>query len=50
MIILQLISLLDNFQYFYLLDLLAFAYLFILSVLKVKNYLKKDLRINISMM
>ena len=31
-------------------ELLAFAYLLILSGIKVKNYLKKDLRINILMM
>ena len=40
MIILQLIFLLDYFQYFYLLDLYAFTCLLILSGLKVKNYLK----------
>ena len=38
------------FQYLCLLELLAFAYLLILSGLKVKNYLKKDLRIDILMM
>ena len=32
--------LLDYFQYFYLLELFALAYLFILSGLKAKNYLK----------
>ena len=40
MIILQLIFLFDYFQYFYLLDLLVFAYSLILSGLKVKNCLK----------
>ena len=38
------------FQYLCLLELLTFAYLLILSGLKIKNYLKKDLRINILMM
>ena len=38
------------FQYLCLLELLAFAYLLILSGLKVKNYLKEDLKINILMM
>ena len=38
------------FQYLCLLELLALAYLLILSGLKVKNYLKKDFRINILMM
>ena len=42
--------LLVYFKYLCLLELLAFAYLLILSGLKVKNYLKKDLRINILMM
>ena len=42
--------LLVYFQYLCLLELLAFAYLLILSGLNVKNYLKKDLRINILMM
>ena len=32
--------LLDHFQYFYLLELFALTYLFILNGLKVKNYLK----------
>ena len=41
MIILQLINLLDYFQYFYLLELFVFACLLILNGLKVKNYLKK---------
>ena len=38
------------FQYLCLMELLTFAYLLILIGLKVKNYLKKDLRINILMM
>ena len=45
MILLQ-AFLLDYFQYLCLLELLAFAYLLILSVLKVKNYLKTNLKIN----
>ena len=49
MILLRTFSLV-YFQYLCLLELLAFAYLLILSELKVKNYLKKDLRINILMM
>ena len=40
----------NNFLGLFLLDLFAFPYLLILSGLKVKNYLKKDLRINILMM
>ena len=40
MIILQLIFLLDYFQYFYLLELFVFAYLLILNGLKVKNLFK----------
>ena len=35
-----------NFQYLCLLELLAFGYLLILSGLKVKIYLKTDLKIN----
>ena len=42
--------LLDYFQCLCLLELLAFSYLLILSGLKVKNYLKKYLKINILMM
>ena len=42
--------LLVYFQYLCLLELLAFAYSLILSGLKVKNYLKTDLKINILMM
>ena len=38
--------LLDYFQCFYLLDLFVFAYLLISSGLKVKNYLKTNLKIN----
>ena len=38
--------LLDYFQYFYLLELFVFACLLILSGLKVKNYLKTNLKIN----
>ena len=38
------------FQHLCLLELLGFAYLLIISGLKVKIYLKKDLRINILMM
>ena len=45
LIILQLIFLLDYFQYFYLLELFVFAYLLILNGLKVKNYLKKNILI-----
>ena len=41
MMILLKTFLLVYFQYLCLLELLAFVYLFILSVLKVKNYLKK---------
>ena len=37
--------LLVYFQYFYLLELLAFAYSLILSGLKVKNYFKKNILI-----
>ena len=44
-IILQQTFLLDYFQYFYLSELLAFAYSLILSGLKVKNYLKKNILI-----
>ena len=44
------IFLLVYFQYLCLLELLVYAYSLILSGLKVKNYLKKDLRINILMM
>ena len=40
MILLQLIFLLDYFQYFYLLDLFVFAYLLISSGLKVKKLFK----------
>ena len=42
MIILQLIFLLDYFQYFYLLELFVFAYLLILYGLKVKNLFKNN--------
>ena len=35
--------LLDDFQYFYFLELFAFACLLILSGLKVKNYFKKNI-------
>ena len=45
--ILQRTFLLVYFQYLCLLELLAFAYLLILSGLKVKNYFKKNLKINI---
>ena len=45
MIILQLIFLLDYFQYFYLLKLFNFACLLISSELKVKNYLKINILI-----
>ena len=45
--ILQRTFLLAYFQYLCLLELLAFAYLLILSGLKVKNYLKKNLKIDI---
>ena len=38
------------FSVLMLLELFVFAYLLILSGLKIKNYLKKDLRINILMM
>ena len=38
--------LLVYFQYFCLLELFAFAYLLILSALKVKTYLKTNLKIN----
>ena len=44
MIILQLIFLLDYFQYFYL-ELFVFAYLLILNRLKVKNYSKINILI-----
>ena len=44
MIILQLIFLLDYFQYFYL-ELFVFACLLISSGLKVKNYLKINILI-----
>ena len=47
MMILQQTFLLVYFQYLCLLELLAFAYLLILSGLKVKIYLKKNLKINI---
>ena len=47
MMILLKTFLLVYFQYLCLLELLAFAYLLILSGLKVKNYLKKNLKINI---
>ena len=47
MMILQQTFLLVYFQYLCLLELLAFAYLLILSGLKVKIYLKKNLEINI---
>ena len=40
MILLRIFSLV-YFQYLCLLEILAFAYFLILSVLKVKNYLKK---------
>ena len=43
--ILQRTFLLFFFQYFYLSELLAFAYSLILSGLKVKNYLKKNILI-----
>ena len=43
--ILQLIFLLDYFQYFYLLELFVFACLLISSRLKVKNYLKINILI-----
>ena len=46
MILLQ-TFLLDYFQYLCLLELFVFAYLLILSGLKVKNYLKTNLKINI---
>ena len=36
----------DYFQYFYLLELFVFACLLMLSGLKVKNYLKTNLKIN----
>ena len=49
MILLRIFSLV-YFQYLCLRELLAFAYLLILSRLKVKQYLKKDLKINILMM
>ena len=44
MIMLQLIFLLDYFQYFYL-ELFVFAYLLILSGLKVKDYSKINILI-----
>ena len=44
MMILLKTFLLVYFQYFYLSELLAFAYLLILSGLKVKNYLKTNLK------
>ena len=44
MIILQLIFLLDYFQYFYF-ELFVFAYLLILNGLKVKNYSKINILI-----
>ena len=47
MMILPKIFLLVYFQYLCLLELLAFAYLLILTVLKVKIYLKTNLKINI---
>ena len=47
MMILQQTFLLVYFQYLCLLELLAFAYLLILSGLKVKIYFKKILKINI---
>ena len=43
--ILQQTFLLDYFQYFYLLELFVFACLLILSGLKIKNYLKKNVLI-----
>ena len=45
MIILQLIFLLDYFQYFYLLELFVFVCLLNSSGLKVKNYLKINILI-----
>ena len=46
MMILLKTFLLVYFKYFYLLELLAFAYSLILSGLKVKIYLKTNLKIN----
>ena len=45
-VILRKTFLLVYFQYLCLLEFLAFAYLVILSVLKVKNYFEKNLKIN----